>query len=56
VLARVNDCWASLYGERVLAYRTEQHLTVEPAWDEVKRFAQDFLERLVLKDASKIKS
>ena len=56
VLARVNDCWASLYGERVLAYRAEQHLTVEPAWDEVKRFAQDFLERLVPKDASKIKS
>ena len=56
VLARVNDCWASLYGERVLAYRAEQHLTVEPAWDEVKRFAQDFLEPLVPKDASKIKS
>jgi hypothetical protein len=36
--------------------RAEQHLTVEPAWDEVKRFAQDFLERLVPKDASKIKS
>ena len=45
MLARVNDCWASLYGERVLAYRADQHLTVEPAWDEVKRFAQDFLER-----------
>lgn len=56
VLARVNDCWASLYGERVLAYRAEQHLTVEPAWDEVKQFAQDFLEPLVPKDASKIKS
>ena len=56
MLARVNDCWASLYGEQVLAYRAEQHLTVEPAWDEVKRFAQDFLEPLVPKDASKIKS
>jgi pyruvate,water dikinase len=31
VLARVTDCWASLYGERVLAYRAEQHLTEEPA-------------------------
>jgi len=31
VLARVKDCWASLYGQRVLAYRAEQHLTEEPA-------------------------
>jgi pyruvate, water dikinase len=31
VLARVQDCWASLYGERVLAYRAEQRLTEEPA-------------------------
>ena len=31
VLARVKDCWVSLYGERVLAYRAEQHLTEEPA-------------------------
>jgi pyruvate,water dikinase len=31
VLARVKDCWASLYGERVLAYRAEQHLAEEPA-------------------------
>jgi pyruvate,water dikinase len=31
VLARVKDCWASLYGERVLAYRAEQHLGEEPA-------------------------
>ena len=23
--------WASLYGERVLAYRAEQHLSEEPA-------------------------
>jgi pyruvate,water dikinase len=30
VLARVKDCWASLYGERVLAYRAEQHLAGEP--------------------------
>ena len=30
VLARVKDCWASLYGERVLAYRAEQHLAEEP--------------------------
>ena len=31
VLARIKDCWASLYGERVLAYRAEQHLGEEPA-------------------------
>jgi pyruvate, water dikinase len=31
VLRRVKDCWASLYGERVLAYRAEQQLTEEPA-------------------------
>jgi pyruvate,water dikinase len=31
VLARVKDCWASLYGKRVLAYRAEQRLTEEPA-------------------------
>ncbi len=31
VLARVKDCWASLYGERVLAYRAEQQLSEEPA-------------------------
>jgi pyruvate,water dikinase len=31
VLARISDCWASLYGERVLAYRAEQHLSEEPA-------------------------
>jgi pyruvate, water dikinase len=31
VLSRVKDCWASLYGERVLAYRAEQRLTEEPA-------------------------
>jgi pyruvate, water dikinase len=31
MLARVKDCWASLYGERVLAYRAEQQLTEEPA-------------------------
>src|SRR5512132_3137520 len=31
LLARVKDCWASLYGERVLAYRAERHLNEEPA-------------------------
>ena len=31
VLARVKDCWASLYGERVLAYRAAQQLSEEPA-------------------------
>jgi pyruvate,water dikinase len=31
VLARIKDCWASMYGERVLAYRAEQHLGEEPA-------------------------
>jgi pyruvate, water dikinase len=31
VLARVKDCWASLFGERVLAYRAAQHLSEEPA-------------------------
>jgi len=31
VSARVKDCCASLYGERVLTYRAEQHLTEEPA-------------------------
>ena len=31
VLAAVKRCWASLYGERVLAYRAEQGLHEEPA-------------------------
>ncbi len=31
VLDRVVDCWASLYGERVIAYRASQGLTEEPA-------------------------
>lgn len=31
VLARVVDCWASLYGERVLAYRVSHGLGAEPA-------------------------
>jgi pyruvate,water dikinase len=31
VLLRITDCWASLYGERVLAYRAEQKITTEPA-------------------------
>lgn len=29
--ARVRDCWASLYGERVVAYRATGHLVDEPA-------------------------
>ncbi|MGZ4801596.1 MAG: phosphoenolpyruvate synthase [Acidimicrobiia bacterium] len=31
LLRRVVDCWASLYGERVLAYRVAQGITDEPA-------------------------
>jgi pyruvate,water dikinase len=31
VLERLVDCWASLYGERVIAYRVSQGLTAEPA-------------------------
>lgn len=31
VLARLVDCWASLYGERVIAYRASRGLTEEPA-------------------------
>ncbi|MGQ0432164.1 MAG: phosphoenolpyruvate synthase [Microthrixaceae bacterium] len=31
VLDRVIDCWASLYGERVIAYRASHDLTEEPA-------------------------
>lgn len=31
VLARLVDCWASLYGERVIAYRASQGLDAEPA-------------------------
>jgi pyruvate,water dikinase len=31
VLERLVDCWASLYGERVIAYRASQQLTEEPA-------------------------
>lgn len=31
VLARVLDCWISLYGERAIAYRAEQGITAEPA-------------------------
>ena len=31
VVERLVDCWASLYGERVIAYRTSQGLTEEPA-------------------------
>src|SRR5690606_6367463 len=28
---RVRDCWVSLYGDRVMAYRAERGLTDEPA-------------------------
>ncbi len=31
LIARVLDCWVSLYGERVMAYRAERLLTDEPA-------------------------
>ena len=31
LLERVVDCWASLFGARVLAYRATQHVTAEPA-------------------------
>jgi pyruvate,water dikinase len=31
VLERIKECWASLYGERVLAYRVERQLSEEPA-------------------------
>lgn len=31
VLDRIRDCWASLYGERVVAYRANGRLTDEPA-------------------------
>jgi pyruvate,water dikinase len=30
LLARVRDCWSSLYGARVVAYRARQRLTEEP--------------------------
>jgi len=31
VLERIVDCWASLYGERVLSYRASRGITEEPA-------------------------
>jgi pyruvate,water dikinase len=31
LLRRTKDCWASLYGERVLAYRAEDRITEEPS-------------------------
>ena len=31
VVERLVDCWASLYGERVISYRARQNLTDEPA-------------------------
>ncbi|MBE3202752.1 phosphoenolpyruvate synthase [Frankia sp. CH37] len=30
LLARVRECWASLYGPRVVAYRASHHLAAEP--------------------------
>lgn len=30
VIDRIVDCWASLYGERVISYRAASHLTDEP--------------------------
>ncbi|MGC1513264.1 MAG: phosphoenolpyruvate synthase [Acidimicrobiales bacterium] len=31
LLARIADCWASLYGQRVISYRASQRVTAEPA-------------------------
>ena len=31
VLDRLRDCWASMFGERVIAYRVTRHITEEPA-------------------------
>jgi pyruvate,water dikinase len=31
LLARVVDCWASLYGQRVISYRAAEKITEEPA-------------------------
>jgi pyruvate,water dikinase len=31
LLTRLRDCWVSLYGERVVAYRANGHVTEEPA-------------------------
>jgi pyruvate,water dikinase len=31
LLARVRDCWASLYGERVIIYRASKRMKDEPA-------------------------
>jgi len=31
LLERIVDCWASLFGARVMAYRATQHITDEPA-------------------------
>jgi pyruvate, water dikinase len=30
VIARIRDCWASLYGDRVIAYRASQRMDEEP--------------------------
>ncbi|HZQ58804.1 MAG TPA: phosphoenolpyruvate synthase [Acidimicrobiales bacterium] len=31
LLTRVRECWASMFGERVIAYRATQHITDEPS-------------------------
>ena len=31
VLTRIVECWASLYGDRVIAYRASEHVTEEPS-------------------------
>ena len=31
VIARIIDCWASLFGQRVITYRASQHIEEEPA-------------------------
>lgn len=31
LLARLKDCWASVYGRRVIAYRSSQNVVAEPA-------------------------
>lgn len=31
LIDRVRDCWASIFGERVIAYRSTQHVSEEPA-------------------------
>ena len=45
VVARVLDCWCSLYGERVVTYRSSQEITAEPSIAVV-------VQRMVQSDAS----